>query len=99
VIRISRQTDGINAQRIVAIAIYCRPATGCNGSATMSFAGQQVSVGSGEFSLPGDATSHLPIRVTPGLLGLIRKHDGVNAKLAAVVEGKTFTQTISVKIL
>ena len=99
VIRVSHQTDGINAQRIVAVAVYCRPATGCSGIATMSFNGQQVSVGNDEFSLPGNATSHLPIRLTPGLLALIRKHHGVNATLTAVVGGKTFTQTISVKIL
>jgi len=99
IIRVSPQTDGINAQRIVAIAVYCRPATGCDGVATMSFAGQQVSVGSDEFSLPGNTTSHLPIRLTTRLLGLIRKHNGVNATLSAVVGGRTFTQKIAVKIL
>jgi hypothetical protein len=99
VIRISHQTDGINEQRIVAVAIYCRPATGCSGDATMNLGGKQVSVGGGQFSLPGNTTSHLPIRVTPELLRLIRKHRGVNATLDAVVEGKTFTQTINVQIL
>lgn len=99
VIRVSPQTDGINAQRIVAVAVYCRPATGCNGVATMSFGGQQVSVGNDEFSLPGDTTSHLPLRLTSSLLGLIRKHHGVNTTLTVVVGGKTFTQKIAVKIL
>jgi len=99
VIRISRQTDGINAQRIVAVAIYCRPAAGCNGVATMSFGGHQASVGGGGFSLPGNTTSHLPIRLAPRLLGLVRKHHGVQATLTAVVGGQTFTQTILVKIL
>lgn len=99
VIRISPQTDGINAQRIVAVAVYCRPASGCNGVATMSFGGHQASVGNDDFSLPGDTTSHLPIRLAPRLLGLIRKHDGIDATLTAIVDGKTFTQTIAVKIL
>ncbi len=99
VIRISPQTDGINAQRIVAVAVYCRPATGCNGVATMSFGGHQASVGNAKFSLPGNTTSHLPFRLAPRLLGLIRKHNGVDATLTAVVDGQTFTQTIAVKIL
>jgi hypothetical protein len=99
VIRISPQTDGINAQRIVAVAVYCRPATGCDGVATMSFGGHQASVGNSHFSLRGDATSHLPIRLAPSLLRLIRAHNGVNATLTAVVAGKAFTQTIAVKIL
>ncbi len=80
-------------------AIYCRPAAGCNGVATMSFGGHQASVGNSKFSLPGNTTSHLPFRLAPRLLGLIRKHNGVNATLTALVDGKTFTQTIAVKIL
>jgi hypothetical protein len=98
-IRISHQTDGINAQRVVAVAVYCRPATGCNGTATLSFGGHQASVGNDEFSLAGDTTGHVPIRLAPRLLGLIRKDNGIDATLTAVVDGNTFTQTIAVKIL
>jgi hypothetical protein len=99
IIRVSHQTDGINAQRMVAIAVYCRPATGCSGTYTMTYEGQTVSVGGNSFTLSGATTSHLPIRVTPGLLAMIRKRNGVNATLTAVVGGKTFTQTIAIKIL
>ena len=99
VIRVSPQTDGVNEQRIVAVAVYCRPASGCRGSATLSLGSQQVSVGDGAFSLRGDTTSHVPIRLTPRLLGLIRAHGGVDATLRAIVANKTFTQTIAIKIL
>jgi hypothetical protein len=99
VLHIHPQTDGINAQRMVAIAVYCRPATGCSGTYTMTYEGQTVSVGADSFTLSGATTSHLPIRVTPGLLAMIRKRNGVNATLTAVVGGKTFTQTIAIKIL
>lgn len=99
VIHIHPQTDGVNAQRIVAVAIYCRTASGCSGTYTLSYEGQPVSVGANNFALTGATTSHLPIRVTPGLLAMIRKRDGVDATLTAVVNGKTFTQTIAIKIL
>jgi hypothetical protein len=98
-IRISPQTDGVNHERIVAVAVYCRPSTGCKGVATLNMGGRRVSVGSSGFSLPGDNTSHLPIRLAARLMGLIRKHDGIETKLTAVVDGRTFNQTIAVKIL
>jgi hypothetical protein len=42
---------------------------------------------------------HLPIRVKSELVTKIRRNHGVSATLAAVVNGKTTTQRISVKIL
>lgn len=92
------QTDGINHSRVVAVAVYCRQTPHCEGSVTLSFGGKRVSVGSPQFSVPGDTTSHVPIRVAPSLMRLIRRDDGVTATLTAVVSGKTFTQRIAVKI-
>jgi hypothetical protein len=97
-IRVGPQTDGVNAQRIVAVAVYCRLTPGCNGVVTLTFAGKQANVGRGGFSVRGRMTSHLPIRVSPRLMGLIRKHNGVRTKLTAVVGGHTICQTIGVKI-
>ena len=97
-IRVSPQTDGINHSRVVAIAVYCRLIPECKGVVTLTFAGRQVSVGNSEFSVLGKRTSHLPIRVAPMLMPLIRKHGGVMTRLTAVVSGKTITQTICVKI-
>jgi hypothetical protein len=103
VIRVSPQTDGINRARIVEIAVYCRPASGCDGTATLSLANAGKSaanaVGKTQFSLPGDNTSHVAIRVSPKLLTLIRKHGGVSTTLVAVVGGQTFTQRVEIKIL
>jgi hypothetical protein len=102
VIRIGRQTDGINRARIVEVAIYCRPVEGCSGSATLTMPAAAKSakeVGSAVFKLRGDDTSLLPIRVSPALLKLIRKHHGVATTLVASVEGHTFTQTVEIKIL
>jgi hypothetical protein len=98
-IRVGPQTDGINRSRVIAVAVYCRLTPECKGNVTLSMAGRQVSVGQSAFSVRGGTTSHVPIRLVARLLGLIRAHDGVSTTLTAVVGGKTFTQTIEVKIL
>lgn len=97
-IRVSRQTDGINRESVVAVAVYCRRAPRCKGVATLSLDGKTM-VGSSSFSLRPRITSHLPIHLSPSLIGLIRKDHGVSTTLTAVVDGKTITQHISVKIL
>jgi hypothetical protein len=103
VIHVHPQTDGINRSRIVEVAVYCRPASGCAGTATLTLAdlGRSAGheVGTTQFSIPGDNTSHVAIRVSPQVLTLIRKHNGVATTLSAVVGGQTFTQTVTIKIL
>jgi hypothetical protein len=98
-IDVHRQTDGINHERIVAVAIYCRLTPACSGVATLTMGGRRVSTRSVPFSVPGDTTSHLSIRLVPSVIGLIRKHHGIVTTMTAVVGGKTFSQTVSVKIL
>lgn len=99
--RISRQTDGINRARVVAVAIYCRPATGCHGGATLELpaAGRAARVGSTAFSLPGNATSHLPIRVSPQVLSLIHRDHRVGTVIVAQMGGRTFVQHVTIAIL
>lgn len=101
-LRVSKQTDGINAHRIAAIAIYCRPAPGCTGALSLSgigFASQARRVEQ-SFKLPGDETSHLAVRVPNAVVKLARRHrkGGVPMKLTVVIEGKTITQTIVLRI-
>jgi hypothetical protein len=98
-ITIRPQTDGINHERVVAVAIYCRLIPECRGTATLTLQGRHVPVGRAGFHLRGNTTSHLPIRVTPQVMTLIRVHHGVSTVLTAVVAGKTTSQRISVKIL
>src|ERR1019366_7609191 len=96
-IRVSPQTDGVNEQRIVAVAVFCRVSPECKGVATLSMSGGHTYGRSG-FSLRPGTTTPLPIRVTSQLITLIRKHHGVSTKVTAVVGGTTVTQTIAVKI-
>jgi len=98
-IGVGPQTDGVNRSRIVAVAIYCGLAPGCQGVATLSALSTGTSYGSSRFSLPGNRTAHVPIRIRSSVIGLLRKHrSGVPATLSAVVADKTVNQTIAIKI-
>lgn len=96
-VRVGPQTDGVNHARIVAVAIYCRLTPSCSGAATLTLGASHV-VGSSRFVLRGNTTSHLPIRLNPAMIGLIRRHHGTYVRLTAVVSGKTIIQGINVKI-
>jgi len=93
------QTDGINHERVVSVAVYCRTTPSCNGVATLTLGGKRVSTREVPFSLPGGTTSHLPIRLVPSMMAVIRKHHGVVTTITATVGGKSFSQTVSVRIL
>jgi hypothetical protein len=102
-IRVSPQTDGVNHSRIVAVAVFCRVSP-CKGTATLTVPGEstyggEATYGRVGFSLQANKTVHLPIRVKSALVQKIRAKHGVSVKLAAVVNGATITQRITVKIL
>lgn len=94
---IRAQTDGVNHQRIVAVAIYCRVSPACKGVASLS-TGRGHVYGRSGFSLQANRTSHLPIRVASALIDQIRKHGGVSVAFSVLVGGRTFTRAITVKI-
>jgi hypothetical protein len=51
------------------------------------------------FTLQPSKTVHLPIRVTSKLVRKIRAKHGMSVTVTAVVNGKTVTQQITIKIL
>jgi hypothetical protein len=95
-IRVSPQTDGINHERVVAVALFCRVSP-CNGTATLTGA-DGATYGHSGFALPQGHTAHLPIKVKPEVIGMIRRDHGVSAMLTASVEGKAIAQRIDIKI-
>jgi hypothetical protein len=98
-VTVFHQTVGVNNRGVIAVGIYCRPPAGCNGVATLSAIGRQASkasYGHTSFSLPGNRTSHVPIRLSSRMIRLLRTHrGGVRAVLSALVAGKTASQTIT----
>lgn len=95
-IRVSPQTDGVNAARIVSVALFCR-VNPCNGVATIVGA-SGATYGRAGFALTPHTTSHLPIRVRPQVVDMIRRYHGVSATLKASVGGQTVAQKIGIRI-
>ncbi|HEX4621534.1 MAG TPA: hypothetical protein VH208_08205 [Myxococcaceae bacterium] len=98
-LKIRPQTDGVNHSRVINVAVYCRPAGGCAGLAVLGLSGKTSGYGQTAFTLPGNKTSHLAIRVAPRLMSMIRRRHGVSAVLTATMGGQTFSQAITIKIL
>jgi hypothetical protein len=103
-LRLVAQTDGVNHSGVVSVAMYCRPAEGCNGLATLTPAnglsgyGAVRTFGHATFNLAGGHTGHVPIRLSKDLMRRIRKHHGASTLLTVVMGGETFTQKILIKI-
>jgi hypothetical protein len=97
-ISVKPQTDGVNHDRIVAVAVYCRLSPGCRGVATLTLPGGHATVGRSGFSLQNKQTAHVHIRLTSKVISMIRAQHGVSTMLTAVVGTTTINQTISVKI-
>jgi hypothetical protein len=98
-LKIRPQTDGVNHSRVISVAVYCRPTGGCAGLATLGLSSKTSGYGQTAFSLPGNKTSHVAIRVSPKLMGLIRRKHGVSAVVTAAMGGQTYSQSITIKIL
>jgi hypothetical protein len=99
--RISPQTDGVNRSRYVAVAIYCRPTSGCPGEATLvaALSGHVATLGGAHFYLRGNKTGRVRIRVSDQVVKLLRSHAaGLPATLTARFAGRTFSQTIGLRI-
>jgi hypothetical protein len=98
-LKIRPQTDGVNHSRMISVAVYCRPAGGCSGLATLGLSSRTSGYGQAAFTLPGNKTSHVAIRVAPRLMSLIRRRHGVLAVVTAAMAGRTYSQAIVIKIL
>lgn len=104
-LRIRPQTDGVNRSQSAAVAIYCRPANGCSGIATLEPAGKVSGYGTKRgishttFSLPGGRTGHLRVHLSSALMSLIRKRHGAQVLVTAVMGGATFSETVTLKVL
>jgi hypothetical protein len=101
-VKLVPQTDGVNHQRIVAVALYCRVNPVCKGVLTLTAPSSQAtktSYGHTSFSVAGKKTSHVNVRVSPQIIKLLRKHrGGVRATLTVTVEGTAVTQMVLLKL-
>jgi hypothetical protein len=98
-IHVRPQTDGVNHSGVVAVAVYCRPSSGCRGAATLTLAGGHTTFSRASFNLMGNKTGRMQMRLSSKLLAMIRKRHGVTAIVTASMGATTVTQAITIKIL
>jgi hypothetical protein len=100
-LRVSKQTDGINHRGIASIAMFCRLANGCSGVMTLTVgaSARQAKRVHTSFKIRGGKTVHVPVRVPKDIVKMARRRgSGVPMRLTAVVEGKTITQTVVLRL-
>ncbi len=97
-LRIRAQTDGVNHSRIVDIAVYCRPASGCAGTGTLGSTAKSASYGHATFALRGNSTSHVPIRISNKLMKIIRRYHKANVRFTISMGGQVFSETITLRV-
>ena len=90
-----RQHDGVNHARIVSVAVYCRLAPLCIGTAVLSSTNGRVSYGRAHFSVRGKGTSHVSVRLSRAAMARLRKHHKhLTTRLTVTVDGKVARQTV-----
>jgi hypothetical protein len=97
-LRIRPQTDGVNHSRIVQIAVYCRPASGCAGTGTLGSTGKGPSYGHTTVALRGNTTSHVLVRISTKLMKIIRRWHKANVNFTISMGGQTFSQAITLRV-
>jgi hypothetical protein len=91
-------TYHVSKARVVRLGVYCRPADGCKGQATIALAGRGSVFGTARFDLRGSHTSTLPVRVTPALVALIHRRHAVPALVSLALGHTVVSQTVTMKV-
>ena len=100
-----KQTDGVNHQRFVGLAVYCArvdaPCTGVMSvTSAATGAAKTTLLGTAQLTAPAKHTVHVKMRLTKAALLIIRRHHRHLAATLSVREpdGTTFSQAITLKI-
>jgi hypothetical protein len=89
-----RQHDGVNHARSVGVAIYCRLAPRCAGTAVLSSTNGRIRYGGAHFSV-AKGTDHVSVRLTPKAMAQLRRHHGhLTARLTVTVNGRVARQIV-----
>jgi hypothetical protein len=102
-LHVGAQTDGINAHGVASIAVFCRQAAGCKGTLSLSLpgSGSHSKRPTASFNLKGGKTGHVPVKVGSAIVKAARRHRASGIRLnvvATLTGGKSFSQTIAVKL-
>src|SRR4051795_1470402 len=73
-ITIRAQTDGVNSQRVVTVAAFCRGPAPCSGTAKLTKGGRTL--GKAPFTAAGKTTFKTPIRLSATVFRALHKAPG-----------------------
>jgi hypothetical protein len=97
-VKLVPQTDRVNRQHLVAVRMYCRLITGCDGTAVLTSTNGRIRYGSVHFAIPGAQTSHVPIRLDHAALVRLRKHHRrLTTTLAVMVDEQLVHQIVRLR--
>jgi hypothetical protein len=97
-VRLRPQTEGLDRQHNTAVAMYCVPSTGCDGTAALTSADGRLRYGSAHFAIPGAKTSHVPIRVNHTALMQLRGHHlQITTTMTVMIGAQVMHQTVRLK--
>lgn len=102
-VRLVPQRDGVNHRGVVKVAILCRLAGGCRGIASLATGARgaeaAATLATHSFSIRGNKTSKVSLRLRRSAIVLIRAHHRkLKAMLSVTVAGMTSRQQVTLKI-
>lgn len=94
-VALMRQHDGVNHAGNVGVALYCRAAPRCAGTAMLGSTNGRIRYGSVRFSTTGKGTYHVSVRLSHAAMAQLRKHHGhLTTMLTVTVNGKVARQVV-----
>src|SRR4051795_13510112 len=98
-ITIRDQTDGVNSQRDLTVAAFCRGPAACAGTAKLTKGGKTL--GKAPFSAAGKTTFKTPIKLSATVFRALHKARGKRMKpllTLTMANGQSFSHVITIKL-
>src|SRR3954452_12086922 len=98
-ITIRDQTDGVNSQRVLTVAAFCRGPAACAGTAKLTKGGNTLS--EAPFSAAGKTTLKTPIKVSATVSRALHKARGKRMKpllTLTMANGQSFSHVITIRL-
>ena len=98
-ITIRDQTDGVNSQRVVTVAAFCRGPAACAGTAKLTKGGKTL--GRAPFTAAGKTTFKTPMKLSATVFRALHKARGKKMKpllTLTMANGQSFSHVITIRL-
>jgi hypothetical protein len=98
-ITIRDQTDGVNSQRVVRVAAFCRGPLACTGTAKLTLRGKLL--GKARFTAQRDTTFKTPIKLSASVFRALHKARGKRMRptlTLTAADGTSIRHVITIKL-